>query len=52
MSKPKARADKTDKTERTVAPLVLKAPAAKTPAAKAMTGNQYRDLIASYIHHN
>jgi hypothetical protein len=45
---------------KTVAPLLLKAPRASTPKASApkaastsgMTGNQYRDLIASYIHHN
>jgi hypothetical protein len=49
---------------KTVAPLLLKAPrgrapklAGAKPVAKAastsgMTGNQYRDLIASYIHHN
>jgi hypothetical protein len=37
--------------KKTVAPLVLKA-ASEANAAKAMTGNQYRDLIASYIHHN
>jgi hypothetical protein len=40
---------------KTVAPLMLKAPKAITPRAPStsgMTGNQYRDLIASYIHHN
>jgi hypothetical protein len=50
---------------KTVAPLLLKAPRVRAPklrgakpvTAKAastsgMTGNQYRDLIASYIHHN
>src|SRR5215213_5870087 len=29
-----------------------KAAAAHASAPKGMTGNQYRDLIASYIHHN
>lgn len=38
-------------SRRTVAPLVLKS-AAKPVAPKGMTGNQYRDLIAGYIHHN
>lgn len=43
---------------KTVAPLLLKAPKPKVSKAKplataaGMTGNQYRDLIASYIHHN
>ena len=32
-----------------VAPKLVRAPAA---AARGMTGNEYRDLIASYIHHN
>lgn len=38
-------------SRKTVAPLVLKS-AAKPVAPKGMTGNQYRDLIAGYIHHN
>jgi hypothetical protein len=47
---------------KTIAPLVLKSPtsdkaatpekAAKPDSKSAMTGNQYRDLIASYIVHN
>jgi hypothetical protein len=38
---------------KTVAPLVLTGPrASKAPSTSGMTGNQYRDLIASYIHHN
>src|SRR6187551_2890781 len=41
------------KPTRTVAPKVLRAVAAAKPISpRAMTGNSYRDLIASYIHHN
>jgi hypothetical protein len=42
------------KPNRTVAPKVLRAAAAVKPIAgpRNMTGNSYRDLIASYIHHN
>lgn len=44
----------TGKPKRAVAPKVLRAVAAQAPAAgpRGMTGNSYRDLIASYIHHN
>jgi hypothetical protein len=41
------------KPARTVAPKVLRAVAAAKPISpRSMTGNSYRDLIASYIHHN
>jgi hypothetical protein len=50
---------KNGRTVKTVAPLVLKAVTSadgtgtgSSTAVKGMTGNQYRDLIASYIHHN
>ena len=44
----------TSKPKRIVAPKVLRAVAAAKPVAgpRGMTGNSYRDLIASYIHHN
>jgi hypothetical protein len=50
----------TSKPGKVVAPKVLRAAAARAVAGKAaapsngkpMTGNGYRDLIASYIHHN
>ncbi len=42
------------KPKRTVAPKLVRAMAAQAPASgpRGMTGNSYRDLIASYIHHN
>lgn len=42
------------KPTRVVAPKTLRAVAAPKPVAgpRGMTGNEYRDLIASYIHHN
>lgn len=41
------------KPSKTVAPLELRTSKPRTDsAARGMTGNQYRDLIAGYIHHN
>lgn len=36
----------------TAKPAIAKVAASKAPSTSGMTGNQYRDLIASYIHHN